>query len=224
MVDLFLREGEKAKQNPASLEKPPQETAGIDSWMDEIYHLSNIWQSFKTGAVAAIDSFASLLTKPLSRPNIVSPIANLASPASDSISTLKAEQTEETPVAVSIAELVQGLPLESSPQASLDDLQASLNEAKIKAKALENQLAEIAQTPVQAQTRQNNNLDTELPQLAALPYAGFGGGGSSPSQNNKNESQEQLEPPAADTIPPSAPIISSPADFSLTFKIGRAHV
>src|SRR3989344_5018367 len=217
VVDLFLREGEKAKQNPASLEKPPQETAGIDSWMDEIYHLSNIWQSFKTGAVAAIDSFASLLTKPLSRPNIVSPIANLASPASDSISTLKAEQTEETPVAVSIAELVQGLPLESSPQASLDDLQASLNEAKIKAKALENQLAEIAQTPVQAQTRQNNNLDTELPQLAALPYAGFGGGGSSLSENNQSESQEQPEQPVADTIPPSAPIISSPADFSLIF-------
>jgi hypothetical protein len=220
VIDLFLREGEKAKQNLNTLEKPPLETAGIDSWIDEIYNIAGAWQSLKTGVISVADSFVSLFTKP----NIVSPSANLAAP-------LELNQVEpaalikEVPAAVLTVESLQRFPLESdlavSPP-SLENLQASLDEARTKLKALENKINTLeTHLAVGPPSEQNNNSQlAALPphlniSVGALPYAGFGGGAASAANENSqvSNSSNQNEPlsdviPLVDSEAPAMPTLT----------------
>ncbi|MBI2628250.1 MAG: lamin tail domain-containing protein [Candidatus Niyogibacteria bacterium] len=208
VIDLFLREGEKAKQDLNTLEKPPPETAGISSLMNEAYAIFDFFSKTRQKITDAVD----FLKLKLSVSKKVPITANIASPAFDSISTtdidiepdklltLEIKQTEE------VFNPVQEINLEiESP--SLEDLQASLDEAKTKVKVLENQLAEIAQTQAHLEAEHPNQLAALPPHLnisvGALPYAGFGGGAASAvNENSQVSNSNNQNEPLSDIIPP----------------------
>ncbi|MEK7596134.1 MAG: right-handed parallel beta-helix repeat-containing protein, partial [Patescibacteria group bacterium] len=217
IIDLFLREGKKAKQNPDSLEKPPEETLKVSSLIDEFSAVFAVFSAVKEIMVSAIQDISSRIS-----PKIVPPQTQLAviSPPEETISISDIDQlTVSEPLNSAVISEINLFP-EEAPRgknqtlADLSELQITLDKAKAQVATLEASVAEV-----------ESNLEAKPPslpaitgyQLVALPYAGFGGGGSPPSGNDQISISNSQTNSVADTLAPNAPIIASPADFSAIF-------
>ncbi len=215
VIDLFIREGEKAKQNIDSIEKPPQETQKVSSLIDELYAISNFFSIAKEFAISAIENISSKIS-----PKIVLPESQLAviSPPEETISISDIDQLTVSEPLMFPEEAPRG---KSPTLADLSDLQTILDEAKARVAVLEKQVAEIAQARAQsqAQAQQNNNLEAKPPSavnaannFAALPYAGFGGGAApsdaAPTENATNTSSSTSVELFIDSEAPLAPTLS----------------
>lgn len=190
VIDLFLREGEKAKQNINSIEKPPQETTKVSSLIDELHAVFNFFSLTKEIVVSAIKDISSKIS-----PEIVSPQTQLAA-SSIQQPTLNSENNNQ---------VLETYLETKSPSKPLLPLSLS--------PALGNQLVEVpqTQTQAQAQTQQNNNLGVRLSSFVSLPYAGFGGGaGPTENKNSQILNSDNQNEPVPDVIPPvdsEAPVI-----------------
>lgn len=242
VVDLFLREGEKAKQNLAALEKPPQETAGIDSWMDEIYGLANVWQAARSGASSAVDYVVSVVTDS----DIIPQTANLASPIGAEINKSQSEIAMEKiiPSGFSLIKNFYGSSLELQ---DVQELSGDQNQASVVALAIPEEpsvaetlapvapnVATVLEPASQTKTVQGGTLDESVEtipdwyprQAGSLSQDSAGGGGattnnSQPTTNNagiiQGGTSDESATTTASTTPAAIPD-TTPPDIALSIN------